>query len=243
MLELTEGWFPRDLTDPTAVTPAEVALAGLARARRLLWGMLELHSSAPDLVGGLARSLFETWLNVTYVLLGGDEAEARVQANDNHERRRIAQRLVELDETDDRLKGQPDWDATVATARLALDATPGDGGTLRTYDMTLRVREHLADQDAPDPQLPIRLYAVLYGPESYVATHSGLGAIKQYLGPSVADPEYVVAGPWNDGRSERRLDLGTAMVNGLAYQVGLGLGLDTNALEEFTNEWSQEAGD
>src|SRR5581483_3960101 len=99
LIGLTADWFPRSL-DPSAITATELALAGFARCRRLLEGMLALHRFS-DVAGALARSLFETWLTALYLLLAGDEAIERVDANDqNHLYRHAKRFLEELDESD-----------------------------------------------------------------------------------------------------------------------------------------------
>lgn len=61
LLDATAPWFPFSI-DPKAVTTEELALAGVARGRRLLAGMVKLHDD-PDLAGLLSRTLYETWLS------------------------------------------------------------------------------------------------------------------------------------------------------------------------------------
>lgn len=79
-LDATSSWFPYPF-DPEATTPGHLALAGLARCRRLLHGMLTLHDDAPDLVGGFARSHFEVWVWSIFLLLDGEEAMEYLRAN------------------------------------------------------------------------------------------------------------------------------------------------------------------
>jgi hypothetical protein len=55
VIEATVDWFPHSI-DPTSVTTDELSLAGLARCRRLLGGMVARDVS-PDLAGVLARTL------------------------------------------------------------------------------------------------------------------------------------------------------------------------------------------
>lgn len=52
LLDATAPWFPFSI-DPKAVTTEELALAGVARCRRLLVGMVKLHDD-PDLAGLLS---------------------------------------------------------------------------------------------------------------------------------------------------------------------------------------------
>src|SRR2546423_1207964 len=79
-LEATKGWFPYRI-EPTAVRIEEFALAGVARCRRLLQGMVDLHDQS-DLAGTHARSLYEAWLSTMYLVLDPETAFERLEAND-----------------------------------------------------------------------------------------------------------------------------------------------------------------
>jgi hypothetical protein len=238
LLDATADFFPRDVGDPRGLTQEELALAGLARARRLLWAMIELHTSGPDVAGMFARSIYETWVNVSFLLLEGDDALEVLSNNDMHAVWRVAHHLVEHVGRDDLAMGGNDLTASLVAQAEAVLAQ-GDAGRRRrlgTLDMAVRVSKWLeAHPDAcPDPMFPLRAYASLFGPESYVGVHSGIGSMKQHLEPRKDAPERIEAGPWSSGNEEHRLLLCVAMVGSLARQVADRLGLPTDPLDVAT---------
>lgn len=233
LLGATSAWFPRPV-DPASISGAELALAGLARCRRLLWGMVRLHGEGSDLAGSHARTLYETWICSLYGLFGGDEGRERLEANDLHEMRRQATALLEwLD------AGAAAEAGLYRQCREVLAAPTPSHGKLALKDMAIAVRRHAGAAGHGESTFYEQAYALLYGPESYMTAHGGVGVMRRHIDLSEAR---VVA----DGRpyvgEDRRLDLATAMVSGLANQVADGLDLDRRALDAFASEWRAALG-
>jgi len=67
--------------NPEAVTTDEFAMAGLVRLSATAAGNDQVHDS-PDLLDVFARPLFEAYLSSMYLLLDGNDAFARLDAND-----------------------------------------------------------------------------------------------------------------------------------------------------------------
>jgi hypothetical protein len=230
ILELTEGWFPHSI-DPAAVTGPEVALAGLARCRRLLHGIVEL-ADVPDVAGVLARVLFETWLTSVYLLLGEDEAYEHLDRNDRINLHRVSKRLLEqLDADDDTamesLRGQAA--EVVSEERLT--------GELSVEAIAQKVRRLLEDSGDEQAGFPVRGYTYLYAPQSYASAHGGIGAIKQHWTEAGNVKPEISTFPTGRGPIDHLLDVCTALVGSLARRVGDELGLDTASLDEFAAEW------
>jgi hypothetical protein len=229
-LDLTEGWFPYPI-DRTAVTNAEVALAGLARCRRLLHGMVEL-AEMPDVAGVLARVLFETWLASVYLLLGGPDAYERLDTNDRIHLHRLSTRL--LDQLDS------DGDVGVGTLRkkateVTSEARPS--GELSVEAMAQKVRKLLEEAGDEHAPFAVRGYAYLYASQSYMSTHGGIGALKQHWTEDGNVKHDISPHPTGRDSIDHLLDVATALVASVAKRVGHDLGLDTEALDEFAASW------
>jgi hypothetical protein len=229
-LDLTEPWFPHPI-DPTAVTNAEVALAGLARCRRLFHGMVEL-ADVPDVAGVLARVLFETWLASVYVLLGGPDAYERLDKNDRIHLHRLSTRLLNQLDTD--------GEVGVGTLRQKATAVVGEArpsGELSVEAIAQKVRKLLEQAGDEHASFAVRGYAFLYAPQSYVSAHGGIGAIKQHWAEGGDVKDEISAYPTGRDSIDHLLDVATALVASLAKRVGHELSLDTGALDVFAASW------
>jgi hypothetical protein len=224
------AWLPHAI-DPHAVTTEELALAGVARCRRLLVGMVKLHDD-PDLAGVLARTLFETWLSSTFLVLAEDDAYERLESTDISLHRKLASRMLALppdgSERNERMR---------EGAQAALDGPEAGMGEFKVYDMALAVAKLLKSANDPNAHYPTTMYTVSYGVESYVSTHGGLGAIKQHMIRNGAIGDEIFAGPWHHSAHDHRLDLMSAAVLTLANRVGQLLALDTSGLEAIAGDW------
>lgn len=233
LLDATRGWFPRPV-DQTALSTSELALAGLARCRRLLTGMIELHETGSDLAGAHGRTLYEMWITSLYLAFGGDEALARVEANDAHEQRRHARAFIGwLDGTDD-----PD-SRLLEQSRSVLDEPAPEIGRLALKDMAIQVRGLTREPGVEPSDFYEQAYVFLYGPESYISVHGGLDAMRRQIQGSPAE---VSASAWPYRGADRRLDLAIAMVASLANVVADHLCLDRSALDRFATEWPSYLG-
>jgi hypothetical protein len=234
LLEATEAWYPYRVKSGSATLDSnELALAGLARCRRLLWGMLRLHEDGSDLAGSFGRTLYETWLNAVYVLFAGDDARERLVANDQHERRRLAKALLEWpDELREHVPGLLDQ----AEAQLA-EPEPTIG-KLSLRDIALAVRRVTAEAGEPDSDWYQKAYTVLYGPESYMSVHGGLESMRRQV-----ELETGVVGSegWMYQGADRRLEVGIAMVAVLASHLAARLGLAHDVLDAFGQAWKPDS--
>lgn len=235
LLSATDGWFPFTI-DPTAVTTEEFALAGLVRCRRLLEGMIRVHD-APDLAGLFARTLYETYLSAVYLLLGEASAYDRLQANDDFELRRMAKRYLKTSDP-----GDPNEVKLRAQYERVVGAPEVMGSRIDTAALGKEVRRLLIDVGDPNAEWPVKMYSALFGPESYTTAHGGLGAIKQYMLENGHVAPRISADPWQHAGNDHRLDLMTAAVLGLAYKVGMAVGLPVAVLDDLAREWSEEQG-
>jgi hypothetical protein len=228
LLRATDAWYPYEI-DPSAVSEAELALAGLARCRRLLWGMIRLHGDGSDLAGTHARTLYETWIGSLYALFGGEEARERLEANDLHEQRRQATAMLDwLDENAHAEAG------LYRQCQEVLGASPPSHGRLSLKAMATALRRHATNAGQDDSTFYEQAYALLYGPESYMTTHGGIGVIKRHI--DFSDGAVVADGRMYRGE-DRRLELAIAMVMGLAKQVAAALDLDRQALDVSAEQW------
>jgi hypothetical protein len=233
VLAATDSWFPREL-DPSAVTTPELALAGLARCRRLLEGMLQMADS-PDLCGGYARALFETWLWSVYLLLDPDTAYRRMEATDRTLLAKMAKQLLPMledrhDPVADRLRKQTED----AVAQLK----EGDN-ELGVADVANCVRSLLRRDGDPNAEYPVETYAHLFRSESYVSVHGGLGAMKQHMLASGAYTGRIEGAPSYRDPEDRRFALCVGMVLVLAHRVARGLGIEHQSLDQFAADWNQ----
>lgn len=235
LLSLTESWFPFTI-DPKAVTTEELALCGFVRCRRLLHGMVLVHE-APDLAGVFARAIYETYLSALFLLLGDDIAYERLAANDAYELRRMAKRFLETSDP-----GDPTQAKLRKQSEDALAAPEPTGKRIDTAALGREVRKLLIDAGDPNAEWPVRMYAALFGPESYTSAHGGLGAIKQYILENGQVVPRISADPWNHAGNDHRLDLMTAALLGIAYKIGTTVGLPVEGLNELAREWREEEG-
>lgn len=220
-VELVGDLIAQVEVDPTAITPAELALAGLARCRRLVHGMLVLHDDAPDLVGSFARTHFETWVWSVYLLLEGHEAVARLQANDADSRRKHAQAILDFygDTVDAMADGEQRalTEEFIADAKRVLDSTSAEAARngMGTSDAAKKVSALLQARGKPNARYPEEMYVLLYRRESQQSVHGQLRAIIEHLG---AEPHVreVLDRPPVKPDHDRRLELTVAGLLGLA---------------------------
>ncbi len=150
-----------DLSLPRDLSPSTIARAGLLRCRDLLADMLVLYErGAPVGIGALARILFETWVRVWHVVLGGSEALQ-----------------LELGEHYRQLRR---WSPTAhAEVQERYDAAPRKPISFR--DTVARVRTLLDDADFGDPDVVVEGYEFLYRVESAASVHGGLTGVLLWL--------------------------------------------------------------
>lgn len=234
LLEATEGWFPFP-TDPTAITAAEQALAGVARCRRLLDGMIRVHD-APDLGGLFARTIYETWLTSAYLLLGGDTAHERLTKNDDDERRQFAVRLLRAAPKLD----HPDLADLVSESTAQLAAPMPPGSRITTEKLSKEVARLLEANGDPNADWVRHMYWSLFSAESYTTAHGGLGAIRQYMLERGEWTTRISADPWTHVGNDHRFGMMISAVLGLARMVGMTIGLPITALDDLDREWCEE---
>jgi hypothetical protein len=236
LLEATEAWYPYRVKSGGATLDSnELALAGLARCQRLLWGMLQLHDGGSDLAGSFGRTLYETWLNAVYVLFAGDEAHERLVANDQHERRRLAKALLDWpDELREHVPG------LLERAEAQLAEPDPTIGKLSLRDVALAVRRATAEAGEPDSDWYQKAYTVLYGPESYMSVHGGLESMRRQVD---LETGVISSEGWVYQGADRRLEVVIAMVAVLASQLASRLGLAHSALDALGQAWKPEMGD
>lgn len=236
-MDIIGAWFPYTV-DSEAVNIEEMALAGVVRSVRLLDGMVALRSR-PDLVGNLARSSFETWVTTVYILLGGEEAYKRVEAGDDHEQRKMCRRFLELEQSDNYLLRRRQRDAEfLDRCRGLLDRPQPTASGLDLWAMSLKVEQMLDNLGDPNSGYPTMMYANLYAPESYTATHGGLGALKQYYLKGGQFSGTLNLASWaSESRADHMIELMTAALLVLAAKVGDALALDTAPLSRFASQW------
>lgn len=211
---------------------AVVALSGVARCRRLLVGMVEFHTKHADLVGGFARAHFETWIWTMFLLLDGDEARRRLNANDVKEARRRAEDILEVFSTSSVA------DAALEGARTILaTTTPADARAhMNLIDATKAVVSLLEARGERVPDFPRKLYAALYRGESQLSIHWGLQLAKTHLTTEVAG-SVVIADPPPRQIENRRLELATSALLSIAGEAASQLGLATDRVVDFGRAW------
>lgn len=231
VLRATSDWFPYSV-DPGAVTVEEMALAGLARCRRLLSGMVRLHAE-PDLTGGFARTLYEVWLGAMFLLLGGQEAYERLESNDIRSLQRQAKRIkAHLDPNESNPVGQ----RLMRQTETFSAAPKNTKGELDVAAMAENVTKLLVERGQP-ANFPNEGYAFLYGPESYVNVHGGIGAMKQHLLERGEVIPYIDAAARPHRGADHRLEVACAMVMSLADYLCVRMGLPRKKLDESLSGW------
>jgi hypothetical protein len=150
-------------TDNVVVVPPEqdrmdfvVALAAVARCRRLLSGIIALFDAGlTDVFGVMSRALFETWLVCMYSLLGGEEAMGRLVSQQDRHLKPILKILGE---------GRED-----------------KGKSLPVEQLARQVSRLMEEGGLPNPQFALDSYNVLYRSESYRNAHGGLGSLEGHI--------------------------------------------------------------
>lgn len=225
VLDATDGFFPFPI-DPSAITTDEMALAGLARCRRLLRGLVEVHDS-PDLGGLFARSLYETWVVSVYLLVGGDDAFKRLDQNDQLAMFKFSKRFVDFVAQDAK---RPAPEELLRSAEQVVAAGQPEGGVLRFNDLVLKVEALLRGQGDPNAGFLERGYVSLFMPESYTTVHGGLGSLKQHVLKG-GEPGDAIYESWDHANHGLRLDMCSGMVGVLAANCAERLGLRVDDLE------------
>ncbi len=229
VLDRTDDWFPFSTASKEPLL-VEVALAGVARCRRLLHGML-LVDGEDDLGGLFARSLYETWVSTAYLALAGGEAYERLVANDIYEQRRFAKRLLDAELNgiglgeDLRAKCVAAVSEEVPTRRIDISA------------MARAVCDLLVAEDDPNADWPVNMYTYLFAAESYTTAHGGLGAIKQYALEGGSLTGSISGAGWTHIKAGNRLGLMAAAVLVLAVRVGELNGLPVDGLRDLAEAW------
>lgn len=121
-----------------------------------------------------------------------------------------------------------------------LEAPAVVGRRVDTAKLCNEVQILLRSIDDPNSDWPVRMYTVLFGPESYATTHGGLGAMKQYMLAEGKMTSNISAEPWSYPGNDHHLDLMTAAVLGLAYRIGVTLGLPIVELVEIGRTWGMK---
>jgi hypothetical protein len=186
-----------------------IAACSLARCRSLLIGIDRLvEADLGEVAGVLLRSLYETWLTGSYVLLQGDES---VDPLIDEYKRRIKQ-LVSLGHFE--IPG--DWSF--------------DGSTLSVESMARKYQQLLAERGDTKPEFPTDAYEILYRPESLLNSHGGLGAMLGYMFDGDGWLGVKVSRTETDG-GKGKLVMGSAFVALLAREVFKTFGINTTALD------------
>lgn len=235
-IEVTAELFPYRSSE-AGVPHAVLALTGVARCRRLLMGMVEFHSAHPDLVGGFARAHFEAWIWTMFLLLDGDEARRRLDANDVKEARRRAEDVLMV------FSGA-NADPILEDARAILDGTtPSDTGAhMNLIDATKAVVSLLAARGERVPDFPRNMYAALYRGESTLSVHWGLQTANTHLATAEDGSVVVIAEPPPRDAADRRLELSTSGLLSIAREGANQLGLPTHRIVEFGRRWLGSTG-
>ena len=230
LIDATAEWFPFSTVSEVGSND-ELTVAGLARCRRLLWGMMLLHEDGGDLAGSQFRTLYETFVSAVYLLFGGDQARTRLEANDQHERRKSATAFIEwLSHS----SGDEDDPLLVQARAVMAEPVPAEG-QLSLFDMAKAARRLATAGGETDSDFYERAYAFVFRPESYMAVHGGLGTMCRHFD---RDAREIRSEGWGYKGSDRRLEVAIAMVAGLASKLADRLGLDRTKLDAFGASWT-----
>jgi len=198
--------------------------------------MVDLHFTRPDLAGVLARTHFETWVWTMFLLLDGEEARRRLEANDAYEVRRRAQDFIEVFGP-----GGSNADSFLAAARQQLDEIhpARTQPRLSLIDAAKKVTDLLAIREERVPDYPRRMYAIVYRAESLLSVHWGLAVADTHLKWSDSGHPIVVDRPADRGVEERRLELTASGLLSVAGEAARQLGLDDSPVMAFGRNWFQ----
>ena len=127
-----------------------------------------------------------------------------------------------------------------AQSKELLEQPAVAGKRIDTATLCKEVQSLLQEIGDPNFDWPVNMYTALFGPESYTATHGGLGAIKQNMLVRGEMASKISAEAWSHPGNDHRLDLMTAAVLGLAYRVGVAVGLPIADLVEFGRTWGMQ---
>jgi hypothetical protein len=202
-------------TDDVVVVPTEqdrmdlvVALAAVARCRRLLAGIVVLFDGGlEDVFGVLSRALFETWLVCMYALLGGEEAMERLVSQQDRHLKPILEILGE--DRDD------------------------EGRRFPVEQMARQVSHLMKTGRLPDPQFAMEAYNVLYRWESYRNAHGGLGSVEGHVEHRADGVALLRKRPEEDANVRHRLFVAVALFVSAAQVVAIHTGLDHEVLDQL----------
>jgi hypothetical protein len=138
-------------------------LLGAARCLRLLRGMLALRDAGmTDVLGVLARALYETWIAAMYVSHGGQEAVDELAADFIHHFANLTSDLrIELPEN---------------SPSVLKRAEPK---RLSTYELARKL-EGCLPQNHPLKRYALPAYKHLFAGESLFSSHGRVGALLQH---------------------------------------------------------------
>lgn len=186
-----------------------VAFAATARCRRLMMGIVALVESDLDhVMGGLLRTLYETWLVGIYVLLGGDPALRHLIDKRDKEQKTFA-----------RLLGDP------------VDCLP-DGKELRVLDLASAVTGLLEAESHEHAQFARRAYDSFYRIESYRSTHGGLGSVAGHIEEDGTSRRILARRPEYDDGMRHLFLMGVALLASSAQVPARRAGLPHGRLDK-----------
>jgi hypothetical protein len=201
---------------PVAVLPngnetanVTISLAAAARSRRLMMGLVTLvESDHDDVIGGMLRTLYETWLVGIYALLGGDEALQRLLAQRDKQQEMFAKVLGEpIDEL-------------------------SDGQTLGVEVLAGKVTTLLESDSHENAQFARAAYTFFYRFESYRSTHGGLGSIIGHIDEDENSRTILERRPEDDDGMRHRFLLGIALLVSSAQMPAIKSGLPHEGLDQ-----------
>lgn len=187
-----------------------VSLAAAARCRRLMMSVVALaEAGLTDVIGGLLRSLYETWLVGTYALLGERPAIGRLLAQTAEQEKRLARALG-----------------------LPTDDLP-DGKPFPVIDLATEVTKLLEAQAQEHAAFARLAYDVFYRVESHRSTHGGLGSILDHVVEDDSSRRILEARPEDDARTRHRVLLGVALLVSAAQMPARRAGLPHDRLDQI----------
>lgn len=221
VLEATGMWWP---FEADGETPSHLVWAGgfVARCRQLLAGMIALvDAAADDTVGVVYRTLLETYLSGTYILLGEDDAGEVLARSLLHETHQIE----------------------VALGRAKREERPKDAAKLylSRYEeadgLVERVDDLLAQKKSDYAGWAPSIYRNHYRVLSLHDAHGGFGSLNGYTGEREGQP-FVVQGR-EDAENQAVFLLHHAMahVGSFAGLWAMEVGHDIDRLQDAMARW------
>jgi hypothetical protein len=197
------------------------AAGALMRAEALLRGVrLMIGNGRADLAGLLIRAIWECWVVGLYLLLGGDDASNRVNAN----YRLHVERYWK------------NWPADAGPGPV-LDADfwaewpEAQGLALQQVADAVEGLLQRTDQ-GPIEYSGVSSYDVLYRLESMLSTHAGKALFDRYVEPATSVPyERVIAAPVLQVPEEQLAAMAAVWVAHLAWFVYRDFGMSTSELQ------------